>query len=127
MESPNAFGREQGGVEEVSSVKRGELAQPPMILKRRATVDSVDQRHNKMVVNDSLMDIPPGTPYLRPGDKIEMQFDKKSGKILKIIRVGVNENRHHPFSHGDDSNRSRSAFKGNHGQIRKVDGKWQNY
>lgn len=105
----------------------GEQARPSGVMKEVVTVDFVDHARNKIIVDDHLMDIPPGVPYLRPGDVIEMRIDIKSGKVINVVKVGVDRDRHKPFAHSGDGTRTSSAFKGNNGKIRKVDGKWRNY
>ena len=125
LQCPLALGCKEG--EDAACAELKDQKQSPSVLKTRGIVDSVDQHRHKMVVNDSLMDLPPGVPSLRPGDIIEMEFEKKSGKVFRITRVGVDKKSHKPSNGSGERAKTRSAFKGNHGQIRKVDGKWQNY
>jgi len=122
---PQVFGSEKGGGKPCADC--GKHMRQPILFKTRATVDAVSKRGDRMVVDDQYIDIPKGTPRLRPGDIIEIYFDKKSGKIVKITKVGVDRGKHQPFTGSGDKMGNTKASKANHGRIRKMDGKWQNY
>ncbi len=125
MECPQVLGSKKG--EETLNAGRENRVHSPIIVEKGATVGFVNWKEKKMVVNDELFDIPQGAPNLQPGDIIEMQLDKKSGKIVKITKVGVQRDKHQPFNGSGDKMRKKKASKVRHGQILKVDGKWKNY
>ena len=96
-------------------------------LIERATVDAVNKHGTALVADDQYMNIPKGAPNLQPGDVIEIQIDRKSGKIVKINKVGIRmENRKHATDNGKKTGNPKGS-KAAHGQIRKMNGKWQNY
>ena len=118
-----AFGREDKGVE--SEISAPTLQQT--IIKTRGTVDKFDSVSHRAVIDDQYVDLPAGTPHLRSGDVIEMEVDKKTGKILKVTRAGVRKQRKIPgaTAGGLDGKNDSSDFS--HGKIHKVNGRWQNY